>query len=224
MKRWSFLLAVALLSAAFASEAFAQDPGAPADSAAATAAPDSAAAAPAAAPAASVPVRASRASWLSDRLPLREGDLVTVIVDEQTAAREHVSNIAQGNRSQRADLNAGVGTDAAVGPAKSFGAGMTSNTRDVGDAGRTANFTAVLTCRVLEVTPNGIAKISGTKRTTIDGRVQDVTLTGSIRAQDVDVHNQVRSDAIVDAVLNYKGKKIGPRTGILGSIINILWP
>lgn len=212
-----------LLSAISAAPAFSQEGGTPVDTTTAGTAPDSTAAA-SAVPAAAVSTRASRASWLSDRLPLRAGDLVTVVVDEQTAAREHVSNIAQGNRSQRADLNAGIGTDLAVGPGKSFGAGMRSDTRDVGDAGRSANFTAVLTCRVLEVSPNGIAKISGTKRTTIDGRVQDVTLTGSIRAEDVNVHNQVRSDAIVDAMLNFKGKKIGPRTGILGSIINILWP
>ncbi len=187
------------------------------------AAPDSAAARPDSA-ATAAPVRSPRASWLSDRVPLRVGDLVTVIVDEQTAANEHVSSIATGNRSSRADLNAGVGTDARVGPAKSFGTGINSNSRDVGDAGRTADFTAVLTARVLAIAPNGVAKISGSKHVNVDGRAQEVTLTGSIRTADVDARNQVRSDRVADVELTYKGKKIAPRTGFLGSLLGKLWP
>jgi flagellar basal body L-ring protein FlgH len=170
------------------------------------------------------PVRVPRASWLSDRLPLRVGDLVTVIVAEQTSATEHVSNVATGNRSQRADLNAGISSDAIIGPAKSFGTGITSDSRDVGDTGHNADFTAVLTARVTELSPNGIAKISGTKKVTIDGRLQDVSLSGTIRTQDVDAHNQVRSDHIADAVLTYKGKKMAPRTGFIGSLLGMLWP
>lgn len=208
-----FVIALTLLAGA--GTVFAQEGDAPADSAAA---PDSAALAPPA------PARAPRASWLSDRMTLRAGDLVTVIVDEQTAASERTEHVATGTRSQRADLNAGLGTDVRVGPGKSFGTGMTNNTRDVGNAGRAADFTTVITCRVLEVSPNGVALISGTKKTTIDGRLQDVTLTGAVRAEDVNVRNQVRSDAIADAVLTYKGKKIAPRNGILGNILGILWP
>lgn len=186
------------------------------------AAPDSTAVRPdsAAAPAPHLP----RASWLSDRLPLGVGDLVTVIVDEQTAATEHVSSVATGNRSSRADLNAGIGTDARVGPNKSFGTGINSNSRDIGDAGRQAGFSAVITVRVTELSPNGIAKIAGTKRVTIDGRAQDVTLTGTIRAADVDAHNRVRSNRIADAELTYKGKKLSPRTGFVGALLGKLWP
>ena len=209
--RWR-IPALVLLLVVLAPQAYAQDAAAP-DSATV---PDSAAT--------PAPVRPPRASWLSDRLPLRVGDLVTVVVDEQTAANEHVSQIATGNRSQRADLNAGIGTDSRIGPNKSFGTGMTSGSRDVGDAGRTADFTAVLTVRIVEIAPNGVAKISGSKKVTVDGRVQDVTLTGVIRAADVDAHNQVRSDRLADVVLTYKGKKIAPKAGFLGSFLAKLWP
>jgi len=214
MSRWLLCLLLLVPSAARAQDAAAP---APADSTAAR--PDSTAAA---APAA--PVRAARASWLSDRLPLRAGDLVTIVVNEQTAANEHVSNVVTGDRSQRADLNAGVSSDAIVGPAKSFATGLNSASRDVGDTGHSANLTAVMTVRVLEIAPNGVAKIAGAKKVNVDGRIQDISLTGSIRAEDVDARNRVSSDAIAEAVITYKGKKIGPRTGILGSILGILWP
>ncbi|MFN8588894.1 MAG: flagellar basal body L-ring protein FlgH [Burkholderiaceae bacterium] len=203
-----------IVALAGAGAAFAQD-ATPADS---TVVPDSTTAAPA------KPVRAARASWLSDRTALRPGDLVTVLVDEQTEARERTQHVATGTRSQRADLNAGIGTDLRVGPGKSFGSSLNNNTREVGDAGHSADFTTVITCRVLDVSPNGVARISGTKKTSVDGRVQDVTLTGAIRAEDVNVRNQVRSDAIVDAVITYKGKKIAPRNGLLGKLLGALWP
>lgn len=186
---------------------------------------DEAAADTVAAPAAPAPrVRAPRASWLSDRLPLRVGDLVTIVVDEQTAASENVRQESVGNRSQRADLNAGVGTDARIGPNKAFGSGLQSSSKETGDAGRKSGFATVLTVRVTNLEPNGVARIEGTKKVTLDGRAQDVTLTGSIRAEDVDAYNRVRSDAIADAQLTWKGKKIAPRTGLLGSILGMLWP
>src|SRR5690242_3482673 len=66
--------------------------------------PDSAHATPPA------PAVTTRASWLSDRLPLQVGDIVTVVVDEQTAAREKVSNVATGNRSQKGALRIDSGS------------------------------------------------------------------------------------------------------------------
>lgn len=192
---------------------------------------DSASAVPAAAsadtavtPPPPAPPRPRRADWTSDRVTLRVGDVITVVVDEQTAARERVSTIATGSRSQRADLNAGIGTDARVGPNKSFGAGLKSDSRDVGEASRLGDLTAVLSVRVTEIEPNGLLRISGGKKVTVDGRLQEVSLTGSVRPQDVSARNTVPSDEIVDAVITYKGKKLAPRTGILGSILGILWP
>lgn len=196
---------------------------APADAGAA-AAPDSAAQAAAAAAAAAKAAAPPRASWLSDRIALRVGDVLTVVVDEQTIANEHVSSVATGNRASRSDLNAGVGVDARVGPAKTFGTGVNNSSRDVGDAGRQGALTSVLSVRVTEIAPGGIAKIAGSKKVTVDGRTQEVALTGSIRTQDVDSRNRIRSESISDAEITYKGKKIAPRTGILGSILGILWP
>ena len=175
-------------------------------------------------PAPAATPRPRRADWTSDRVTLRVGDVITVVVDEQTAARERVSTIASGSRSQRADLNAGIGTDARVGPNKSFGAGLKSDSRDVGEASRLGDLTAVLSVRVTEIEPNGLLRISGGKKVTVDGRLQEVSLTGSVRPQDVSARNTVPSDDIVDAVITYKGKKLAPRTGILGSILGILWP
>lgn len=185
------------------------------------------ASAPAATPApAPAPVTLSsyRASWLSDRIPVRQGDILTIVVDEQTAAREQVSNTATSNRGLQADLGANVSEAARIGPNKGFSTGLNNNSREVGDASRQGNLTAVLSVRVDSIEPNGIVHIHGSKKVSVDGREQQVSVEGVVRPEDVTPQNTVYSDRIADAVITYKGKKIGPRTGIIGKILSILWP
>jgi flagellar L-ring protein precursor FlgH len=211
--------AVAILMVAalvFPAAATAQTPEPPAGGAA----PDSSAAAPAA-PAGRAPVRLS---WTSDRMPLHAGDLLTIVVDEATAASEQVSKVATGDHALRADLNAGIGDDVVVGPAKSFGSGFKSNSRDVGEAGRRGDLTAVLTVQVTALEGDGMVRIAGSKQVTVDGRVQDITLKGLVRLQDVSQTNCVLSNRIANAEITYKGKKIGPTMGIVGRFLGMLWP
>jgi flagellar L-ring protein precursor FlgH len=209
MKTSSIVLAcVAVISAA---PAWAQAP-APTDSVP----PDSAASASAA------PVsNFARAAWITDRMPLRVGDLLTIVVDEQTAASEHVSKVATGNRAQNNQLRATINdsnTNANIVH------GVDNSSRDVGDANRTGDFTAVLTVRITAIEPNGIATIEGSKTVNVDGRLQQISLKGAIRPEDVSTSNLVASNRIADAVITYKGKKIGPRTGIIGKFLGLLWP
>jgi flagellar L-ring protein precursor FlgH len=170
------------------------------------------------------PAPTVRAAWLSDRLPLRVGDLLTVVVDEQTAASERVSTQASADRAQRARLGISVDSAVRLGPAKEFSTGMTSSSRDVGESGREGELTAVVTVRVVDLDPNGTATVEGSKSVTVDGRLQEVKLRGIVRPEDVTSSNLVSSTRVAEAVITYKGKKIGPRTGILGKILSILWP
>ncbi|MBL8988206.1 MAG: flagellar basal body L-ring protein FlgH [Gemmatimonadetes bacterium] len=165
-----------------------------------------------------------RAAWFSDRLPLRVGDLLTVVVDEATAASERVSTTASADRNQRAKLGIGIDEAVRLGPAKDFSTGMANSSSDVGEAGRRGQLTAVLTVRVTGVDASGIATIEGTKSVTVDGRAQQVQLKGLVRAEDVSANNLVSSTRVADAVITYNGKKIGPRSGILGKILSIFWP
>lgn len=165
-----------------------------------------------------------RAGWLSDRLPLRVGDLLTIVVDESAAASEQVSTTATADRAQRAKLNAGVDALARLGPLKDFATGMESSSRDVGATGRRGELSAVLTVRVTDVNATGVATIQGAKNVTVDGRAQLVEVRGLVRAEDISSANTIPSSRIADAVITYKGKKIAPRSGILGKILSILWP
>ena len=165
-----------------------------------------------------------RASWLSDRQPIKVGDLLTIVVDEQTSASEQMSTIATGNRSHRASLGIGVDSAVRIGPSKQFSTSVEASSRDVGQASRQGDLVAVLSVHVTSIDPSGNAKIEGNKKVVVDGRPQEVTIQGLIRPDDVGSDNTVSSARVADAVITYKGKKITPKQGILGKILSIFWP
>lgn len=170
------------------------------------------------------PVRTlARASWTSDRMPLAVGDLITVIVDEQTDAREQVSRVAQGQRGQNATLSARINGDDAVKDTR-IALGLDGSSRDVGEARHNGGLNAVLTVRVTELGADGLARVEGTRKVTVDGRPQQVTLKGMVRPQDIELGNRVHSSRVADAEIVYSGKKISPRTGFVGKLLGMLWP
>jgi len=165
-----------------------------------------------------------RAAWLSDRLPLKVGDLLTVVIDEQAEANERVSTTASADRALRTQLGIGIDSSVRLGPSKDFSTGLRSSSRDVGESGRAGNLAAVLTVRVVEMLPGGLSRVEGSKSVTVDGRLQEVKLGGIVRSEDVSPNNLISSSRIADASITYKGKSISPKKGILGKILSILWP
>lgn len=167
----------------------------------------------------------SRASWLSDRLPIQVGDILTIVVDEQAAANEQVSKIATSDRDQSASASASISTNPITGSGSAgFGTGLGANSRDIGEAGRRGGMEAVLSVRVIEIEPNGVLRIEGTKVVSVDGREQEVKLQGVVRSEDVLSTNLVLSTRVAEATISYDGKNIGPKKGIIGKILGIFWP
>jgi len=208
--------AIALLLAAATSPLGAQGtPPAPA----ATQAP-----APAGQPAIQAGPVVSRAGWFSDKRPLRVGDIVTIVVDETVNAHERQSENASKRRSNEMGLNLNVGTDLAVGPQKGFQSGLNQDSRAGGEARRTGDLTAVISVRVVSIEPTGMARLKGEKTVGVDGRNQVIQVEGVVRPEDVSSQNTVASSRIAESIITYKGKKIGPAKGILGSILSIFWP
>jgi flagellar L-ring protein FlgH len=177
--------------------------------------------------AAAVPTMGTRASWLSDRRPLRVGDILTVTVAESAYASEQTTANASGNRMFDGQFNvntqSGV-SSALIGPQKELASALTTASADEGDASRQGNLNATLAVKVTAIDALGNAQIEGTKQVLIDGRQQDLKLSGLIRADDVTYDDQVSSTRIANATISYKGKVIKPRQGIISKILGIIWP
>ncbi len=190
----------------------------------APAAPTTTAAAPAPTPTVAVAPPVSRAGWFSDKRPLRVGDIVTIVVDEAVNSRERNTDNATRKRNQDMGLNLTVGSAVKVGPQKGFNSGMGNTSQATGVADRSGGLSAVISVRVVSIEPTGIARIKGEKTVGVDGRNQLIGIEGVIRPEDVLSDNTVLSSRIAESVISYKGKRIGPSKGILGSILSIFWP
>ena len=82
----------------------------------------------------------------------------------------------------------------------------------------------MLTVRVVGLDAAGNAHIEGGKHVTVDKRVQEVRVSGVVRPEDIVAQRYILSTRIADAEIVYQGKKIGPRLGIIGKILSLLWP
>ncbi len=165
----------------------------------------------------------ARASWLTDKVELRAGDIVTVVIDEETAAEERVSTTGTDRRSLRAEFQMksdGEVSPGTTGPSAQYAAESSQG----GQARRQGGLYGVLSTRVVSVDATGAATIEGKKTLTVDGRDQEITIKGLVRPQDLSSNNTVYSSRLADAVITYKGKDLGPKRGIFGKILSILWP
>lgn len=220
MRRRQLAAALALMFVLGASAALAQETTPPSGGAV----PETGGAAPAAgAGAGTTGLARQRAAWLGDSRPLQVGELLTVIIDEATSGQEKVSRTATAARSRDASLSADANGESAVGRT-AIRSSLDGSSRDVGAAGRSGDLTGTITVQVKAVDDLGNAEIAGTKEVTIDGRRQEVTLSGIVRGEDVGPTNVVYSSRIAGAKIAYQGKQIGPKGGFFGKLLSILWP
>jgi flagellar L-ring protein precursor FlgH len=163
-----------------------------------------------------------RASWLSDRRNFTVGDVLTIIVDEQTLATERNNRNATANRGQSAGVNLASGASPAT--TMAFTTGLNQSSTQTGTTDRQGRLSATVTVRVTEVEYSGALVILGTREVTVDGRKQLMTLTGVIRPEDVSPQNVVQSSRVANAAIAYSGNGLRPARGIIGGILAIFWP
>lgn len=164
-----------------------------------------------------------RTSWTSDRAPLRVGDVVTILIDDRTTASADKNEVATQQRDRNLSLRAGSGINPTSGGALRTGNDVSDRT--AGESTHTQRFTAAMSARVTEITPDGTVHIEGVKKVQIDKHQQTVTVRGWIRAQDVTMNNTVDSERIADAeILFGTDGSLGKSRGIWTKLLNLIIP
>jgi flagellar L-ring protein precursor FlgH len=174
----------------------------------------------------------------------REGDIVTVRIDESSKA----TNKANTQTGRESSLSAGI--ESAFGledwwkdvvlkktptdfpKLNPFGAvsvkgSMQSDFAGDGSTSRSGDLTAYITCRVTEVMPNGNLRIVGTREVLVNHENQVIILSGMIRPRDISNDNIIRSTFISDAKIAYSGSGViddRQRPGWMANFLNVLWP
>ena len=188
----------------------------------ATAAPRGPSAMP---PADSAPARRAPRSWTADRREFAVGDIITVLVDENTAASANKANTATDRKSRDMDFDATLPPPAA---GKSAGVSSSNNgeSRQNGQATRGNHFVGEIAVKVIAVGKDGNLQVKGSKTVDVDKAKQTMTLTGWLRPQDVSTTDYAASARIADAQLVYQAEgNLGKtRSGILTRVLGIVWP
>ncbi len=168
-----------------------------------------------------------KARWLND--------VVTVKIVEMNVATKKAST----ESSRKSEIDAGI--DTFFGAPLHFGlkhiwpggfkpevkAGIESDFEGSGTTSRSVNFVATITCRVVEVLPNGNLVIEGYREVKINREKEYIALSGIVRPEDIGPDNTVLSTAVADARIEYSGSGVlsdrqGP--GFLTRVLDLIWP
>ena len=159
-----------------------------------------------------------RANWFGDARPGRVGDIITVLVDEQTDA----SDESDMSVTKNANLSVSNNETGVLGFLRRFTLGVSNTSSGNGSIERTHSATATLACLVTEVLPNGNLVIEGTRDVRTSDEILQLMLVGVIRPQDVNSDNQINSRLIANAEISVKGHGVISRTQKPGVITQIL--
>ena len=184
-----------------------------------------------------------------DRKARGTGDLLTVLIVEDFAARGSAGTSLGSSRTISAGLNSQLGfTDLLQGAAHwffgLFGADpgpdlpagtdlnvLQSNTGNdfEGDGltTRQGSFTGVVTCRVVKVLPRGVFHILGRRSIIVNHEEQVLTVEGLVRREDIGINNTVLSSSIAEAKLAFDGQGViddKQRPSIIARMFDWLYP
>lgn len=165
--------------------------------------------------------------WLTDARLYRVGDVITILVDEFTAASADRSTVATEERSSDLGLSGRVaGGSSGFGQDGRLGTGVAGDSYRRGRDTRQDRLNSEITARVVEVNPDGSIRLEGRKRLVIDKHEQEVVVTGWIRPDDVAPGNTIESWRMADAEILYStnGELGKPNKSIIMKLLGFIWP
>jgi flagellar L-ring protein precursor FlgH len=178
------------------------------------------------------------------------GDLVTVMIVEQTQAQGDARTETESERLINGTVSSDVGFQKLIsspirGLMRIFGFDDPGTTREEGTAvnfiqsrmqndyngegltSRSGRFTGVITCRVVGVLPNGILHIRGRRSVVVNHEAQYISLEGLVRQEDLTIENQVLANSVAEMRLAYDGLGVlddKQRPGWMARVIDWIYP
>ncbi|MFP3501003.1 flagellar basal body L-ring protein FlgH [Burkholderia sp. SIMBA_062] len=136
---------------------------------------------------------------IADRRASAIGDIVTVLVYEQSSASQTADTSTRAGFS----INGSVSTLYAGNNRAQVGAGDDYGGR--GQIQRSGRLLAQLSAVVVDVLPNGDLAVAGEQRIDVNGEKTGIRLNGRVRAIDIGPGNTVLSTRLADARIDYTG-------------------
>jgi flagellar L-ring protein FlgH len=173
-------------------------------------------------------------SLFQDAKARRVGDIITVVLVEQTTASKKADTSTSKKQDTQLDNPTILGAPLSFnmpGPSnRVLNLGTTlSGSRSfagAGDSSQSNNLQGDVTVTVAEVLSNGNLLVRGEKRLTINQGDEYIRLSGIVRPSDIGPDNTVLSTSVADAKISYTGKGTlddSNDSGWLASLFNSKW-
>lgn len=140
-------------------------------------------------------------SMFSDIKAHRVGDIITILIRENTVA---VSNASTATDTKN-EISGGEG-EGPLGFVPLFGLDTKTKFQGDGSTERSGQIQTEMTATIVEVLANGNLRIEGKRGMKINGELETVIVSGVVRAKDISAHNRIHSTQIADASITYNGK------------------
>ncbi|MCL4458266.1 MAG: flagellar basal body L-ring protein FlgH [Nitrospirae bacterium] len=183
------------------------------------------------------------ASLFEDRKAKRVNDLVTVLINERSAASKKASTTADRDSSGNYDMTKFFGMNTDFGLQKlPLGNGFYKGTNvfspsakgigksefeGKGDTTREGRLTATITAKIVEVLPNSNLVIESRKEILVNNEKEILVFSGIIRPDDVSPTNTVLSQYVADAQIYLVGDGVlddKQSPGWLVRFLDKVWP
>ncbi|MBM3846434.1 MAG: flagellar basal body L-ring protein FlgH [Verrucomicrobia bacterium] len=164
----------------------------------------------------------SARSMFSDKRAFAVGDLLSVVIQENSTATKDVST----KTAKKSGVDASIDsflfspgqskflTKGGAFPALKFGA--SSDFDGSGKINNSEKIVARVGVVVRDVLPNGNLVVEGKRQTSFSGESQDIILRGTVRPADVTPNNTVFSYQVADATINILSKGTASSTAKKG--------
>lgn len=176
-------------------------------------------------------------SLFADKKDLQIGDIIQIIIDEDTAQKSN--NKRELSRTSSTNLGGAVAANTGAGITKNIAStinnglglsvGTDSSNSDAGSVKTQVDetFSTTISAIIQETYQNGNYYIKGTKELLIEGQKQKIIVSGVIRPYDITSDNSINSSQIANLKLLYD--KDGTESDILDTpwgtkILRALWP
>ena len=162
------------------------------------------------------------------------GDLITIVVEEQTITSLDAGTETANSSKTSAGISALLGAETtlptanqAMGGKISIDTSRSSDFRGQGKTNRNSTLQSVITAEVIDVMPTGNLRLWGRKQVRVNREIQWVVIDGVVRPRDISIENIISSSMLAQATIEVTGSgvvndKQGP--GIFQRVLDAVWP
>ena len=161
------------------------------------------------------------ASLFADHRAKKVGDVVTVLVVEYSSASSSADSKTNKNSNHGYSLNGGSGPQSSL-PMYGLRAQGKGSFDNQAATSRSGRLTGKISATITEITPSGNLIISGERLTKVNGEEERMTITGSVRPEDVNADNTVYSFNVANANISYNGRGLVDRGHKPGIFVRFL--